>query len=280
MVSTSGHVGVSAKITEDDRRDELKEIFQEGCREFDLIKKCRDISYGAIIRTCAKDAADEEIKHELMVLFKRLDEALSGWQYKKAYAVLIHKAAAYISDTLNYTFEDAQIVTDDLEIYNEFLRYFKENGVENREIVLYNDGMISLENVNNISKLTSMALSKKVFLKSGAYLVIEPTEAMTVIDVNTGKAVKGKNSDEHIFKINIEAAEEIARQLRLRNLSGIIVIDFISMKDETYNRKLLDKLSGFTSKDVLPVKVVDITKLGLVELTRKKVRKPLHQMLM
>ena len=121
------------------------------------------------------------------------------------------------------------------------------------------------------------ALNKYVYLKSGATLVIEHTEAMTVIDVNSSKAVKKGDVEESIFKINCEAAKEIARQLRLRNISGIVVIDFINMKNSGYDMLLLDKFKEFVQKDFIPVKVVDITRLGLVELTRKKVNKPIFQ---
>lgn len=118
-----------------------------------------------------------------------------------------------------------------------------------------------------------------MWLKSGAYLVIEQTEAMVVIDVNTGKAVKGKSLDENLYKVNLEAAYECCRQLRLRNLSGIIIIDFINMKDPMYMNNIKNVLTEELEKDSVPAKFVDITKLGLVELTRKKIRKSLKEMM-
>ena len=117
----------------------------------------------------------------------------------------------------------------------------------------------------------------KVWLKSGAYLVIQPTEALVSIDVNTGKAIsKKKDVQKTFYKINVEAAREIAAQLRLRNLSGIILVDFIDMESEQDQKSLLELLRQEVRKDQVQTTVVDMTKLGLVEITRKKVRKSLY----
>ena len=121
------------------------------------------------------------------------------------------------------------------------------------------------------------ALGKKVWLKSGGYLVIEPTEALTVIDVNTGKYAGKKALRDTIMKINLESALEIGHQLRLRNLSGIIIIDFIDMELEEDRMLLVNRLHEILSKDPVKTTVVEITKLNLVEVTRKKIRKPLHE---
>ena len=122
-------------------------------------------------------------------------------------------------------------------------------------------------------------LLKRVWLKSGGYLVIEPTEALTVIDVNTGKYDGSKNVEETFALINREAAQETARQIRLRNLSGIILIDFINQKDRQAAKELLEELRSLCKDDPVPVRVVDITALGLVELTRKKVKGTLAEQL-
>jgi len=129
-----------------------------------------------------------------------------------------------------------------------------------------------------VSRVLEDALRKRVWLKSGAYLVIEPTEALTVIDVNTGKAINKKDMRSHILSINREAAAEAARQIRLRNLSGIILIDFINMPDPTDKADLLEHLNGLLSEDPVKTTLVGISKLDLVEITREKVRKPLHEM--
>ena len=120
-------------------------------------------------------------------------------------------------------------------------------------------------------------LRKRVWLNSGAYLVIEPTEALTVIDVNTGKAINKKDMHSHIYAINREAAAEAARQIRLRNLSGIILIDFINMPNREDKDELMKYLKGLLEEDPTQTTLVGISKLDLVEITRQKVRKPLHE---
>ena len=121
---------------------------------------------------------------------------------------------------------------------------------------------------------------QRVWLKSGAYIIIQPTEALVSIDVNTGKAISKKKDVQKTFlKVNLEAAKEIAYQLRLRNLSGMILIDFIDMKDEENNQLLMETLREECSKDGVKTSVVDMTKLGLVEVTRKKTRKTLYEQL-
>ena len=144
------------------------------------------------------------------------------------------------------------------------------------EIPLYTDEY-TLTLRYSLASLLEKTLSKRAYLKSGAYLVIEPTEAMTVIDVNSGKSIKGKNAEEQFLKINIEAAKEIARQLRLRNISGIVMIDFINMKEESHNHELMKNLAEYVRTDPVRTTVVDMTKLGLVELTRQKGKRALHE---
>ena len=123
----------------------------------------------------------------------------------------------------------------------------------------------------------SQALGERVWLKSGGYLVIQPTEALTVIDVNTGKFEGGKKREAAFLKINREAAAEIARQLRLRNLSGIIIVDFINMEEEESKEILLSELDGRLRRDPVRTTLVDMTKLSLVEITRQKRERPLAE---
>ena len=276
IIHSDSTVGVSSKIKDNQVRDNLKALFKEVLSDFEAEKKCKDITYGAVIRTKAADSENvstQDIKKEMLELLKKLDDMLSKAAFMSAYSVIYKNEAAYLKDMCIFSkHPECEVITDSPEIYNEFTNTY------NTEIKLYNDEMISLTNLYNLKSLTEKALSKRAYLKSGAYLVIEHTEAMTVIDVNSGKAIKGRNSEENIYKINCEAAMEIARQLKLRNISGIIIVDFISMKNEILNQNLLNELKDFTKNDFIPVNVIDITRLGLVELTRKKVRKPLHEM--
>ena len=139
------------------------------------------------------------------------------------------------------------------------------------------------ENEYPLSKLYSLEtelehiLSPKIWLKSGGFLIIEPTEAMVVVDVNTGKSIGKKDRERHILNINTEAAIEIARQIRLRNLSGIIMVDFINMEASDSKKSLTATIKKELAKDKVPSHFVDITKLELYEITRKKIRKPIYE---
>ena len=131
----------------------------------------------------------------------------------------------------------------------------------------------------DVESVLKSASDRRVWMKSGGYLVIEPTEALTVIDVNTGKYTGKKTPAETILKINLEAADEVARQLSLRNLSGIIIVDFIDMESKEDQETLMRTLGEELSRDPVKTILVDMTRLGLVEITRKKVRRPLHEIL-
>ncbi len=145
------------------------------------------------------------------------------------------------------------------------------------KLCMYEDRMVSLKALYRLEKGLSDALATKVWLKSGAYLIIEPTEALTVIDVNTGKYTGGKDKQKTIQKINLEAAAEIARQLRLRNLSGIILVDFVDMEGKEAQEALLSFMRELLKKDPMKATAVDMTALGLMELTRKKQKKTLAE---
>ena len=173
----------------------------------------------------------------------------------------------------------SEIITDDPILYQQIKEYLTCYQPEDlQKLRMPEDSSISLDRVYRISLQLNEALQKRVWLKSGGYLVIEPTEALTVIDVNTGKAVtKKKNVQETFFQINVEAAKEIAKQIRLRNISGIIIIDFINMQEEKAREDLLYTLKEFVKQDPVKTTVIDMTALSLVELTRKKERRPLYE---
>lgn len=185
----------------------------------------------------------------------------------------------YLESVINARMEELkEIITDDREIYQEILS-LNDNDAAGK-VRLYEDPMLPLAKLYSIDSQITDALKERIWLKSGGYLVIQPTEALTVIDVNSGKFITAKYDREAGFlKVNKEAAIEIARQLRLRNYSGIIVIDFIDMKEPGYNEELLDVLNEAVSHDPVKTTVVDITRLGLVEITRKKIKKPLYEQL-
>ena len=171
--------------------------------------------------------------------------------------------------------EYSQIVTDDPDLYKSLAGYC-ETYLPDKEVRLYQDSGMPLSKLYALESKLDMALKPKVWLKSGGYLVIEPTEALTVIDVNSGKNESGVGGDA-LRRLNHEAAEEIALQLRLRNLSGIILVDFINMKGHDSGEELLEHLRDLVRSDRMRTEVVDITPLGLAEITRTKKRQPLAE---
>lgn len=271
-------VGVSSKITDSARKKKLKTLMQnlliaEQDAQFYLaegnvaeIERIKKLTFGGIIRTQAEHAEDAAITREIEGQARLLYSIMKKSEYATQYTCLYHTEVEYIKDIRRmHALQDVEIVTDIPEVTEAI-----------SEIPLYTDEY-TLTLRYSLASLLEKTLSKRAYLKSGAYLVIEPTEAMTVIDVNSGKSIKGKNAEEQFLKINIEAAKEIARQLRLRNISGIVMIDFINMKEESHNHELMKNLAEYVRTDPVRTTVVDMTKLGLVELTRQKGKRALHE---
>lgn len=204
-----------------------------------------------------------------------LDNIKARKNYIKSPSMLYAGESDYIEiikDRLKYTTFD--IVTDIKEVYEKILSFLKENHSEivNR-VRLYEDPMITMNKLYSIDTLFESALDKRVWLKDGGYLFIEPTEALTVIDVNTGKNVQKKDASAVKLKTNLEAIKESARQMRLRNISGIIVIDLINTSDKSEVDLLYHTMKDYLKEDRLNTVAIDITKLCLFEITRRK-RKP------
>ena len=204
-----------------------------------------------------------------------LDNIKARKNYIKSPSMLYAGESDYIEiikDRLKYTTFD--IVTDIKEVYEKILSFLKENHSELADRVrLYEDPMISMNKLYSIDTLFESALDKRVWLKDGGYLFIEPTEALTVIDVNTGKNVQKKDASAIKLKTNLEAIKESARQMRLRNISGIIVIDLINTADKSEVDLLYHTMKDYLKEDRLNTVAIDITKLCLFEITRRK-RKP------
>lgn len=171
--------------------------------------------------------------------------------------------------------EFSELVTDDSLLYSQLEAYVKAH-LPGKSLRLYEDSLLPLNKLYSLESRMEDALRERVWLKSGGYLMIQPTEALTVIDVNSGK-FEGKT--DAFFRVNMEAAEEIARQLRLRNLSGIIIVDFINMNEAKSRAEVMDCLRKYVRRDKIQTVVVDMTPLGLVEITRRKITKPLREVL-
>ena len=232
---------------------------------------------GYVFRTNCRELHGnyEPLEKELMELTKRANDFLGIAIHRTCYSLLSEAPAPYLSAVASmYQNEYDEIVTDDKVLYEKLTSF---NGLPAGKIRFYEDKQLPLQKLYSVETKLSEALSKQVWLKSGGYLVIEPTEALTVIDVNTGKSIGKGTPVEHYFRTNMEAAVEIARQLKLRNISGIVIVDFINMESKAKEEELLSKLKMALKGDAVKTKVVDITPLGLVEITRQKINKPLAE---
>lgn len=235
-----------------------------------------------VIRTQAQELSDLSVlTEELKLLLAQADRLLLTGKTRTVFSLLTESAPGYLKFLQENPsrFPD-KIVTDELSVFQTLQSYYQKNDCSKLSgLFFYQDEKLSLAGLYGLGTKLSDAVSKNVWLKSGGYLVIEPTEALTVIDVNTGKYSGKKNVDETFLRINEEAACEVARQLRLRNLSGIILVDFINMRKKEENLHLLSLLRDACRRDSVSVTVVDMTALGLVEITRKKVSRPLAEQL-
>ncbi len=265
-------VGVSAKIVEDKERKRLKAIAMS----------YKHKEYGFIIRTNAAYVPEEKIVTEMKKLIEAYENIRQFGVHKSCFSLLFRTPPNYICDIRDsYTDNVNEFITDNEVLYHNMKEYLEVYQPEDLEkLRYYNDPIYSLASLYGINDKLEDAVRPMVWLRSGGTLVIQPTEALTVIDVNTGKAVAGKKQVQETFlKVNREAAKEIARQIRLRNLSGIIIIDFIDMELKKDKELLMAELEEYLKKDPVKTTLVDMTALGLVEVTRKKVRKPLHEQL-
>lgn len=254
-------LGISSKIRNAGWKAAVKEWWETETHD----------GYGLIVRTNAESAGMEALKREKEKLASQYFDVLSKGMSRTALSLLYSPESFPLRTVKNtHTSEYREILTDLREIYEELL----SAGIDAR---LYEDENLPLSSLYSLNSALSEALSRRVWLKSGGNILIEPTEAMTVIDVNTGKTAGKKSFKETVLKTNLEAAGEIAVQLRLRNLSGIIVIDFIDMEAEEDRQTLLSAFRKLLAQDPVPARLVDMTPLGLVEVTRKKLQKPLHE---
>ncbi|MGI6072036.1 MAG: ribonuclease E/G [Lachnospiraceae bacterium] len=230
---------------------------------------------GFIVRTNAASADIAEILEEARKIRESWERSVKKIPKK---AGLVYAALPeYLADVRDIHEElYNEIVTDDIMIYNEIKEY---PGKGSKTVRLYEDRKVGFKTIYEIEKHLSDALKRTVYLKSGGYIVIEPTEALVSIDVNSGSHISKRNPEGEILNLNLEAAVEVARQIRVRNLSGIIVVDFINMKNPKNSEILVEELRKMLRDDPGGAKLIDITRLGLVEITRKKERRPLYEAL-
>ncbi len=263
------HLGVSQKIESPEERQRLREVLKEA----DFVKEG-----GFIIRTVSAGQDKRELLNDARFVHDKWQKVLKLAKEKKAPA-LIYKEGDIIWKVVRDFFRDdvSAIHVDSRDEYEKICKYI-EALVDKKALrkVHYYGGEVPIFESHKISNELEKIYDQKVFLKTGAYIVIEPTEGVTVIDVNSGRYKVQASPEEAAFNVNMEAAPEIARQLRLRDLGGIIVIDFIDMSREEHKRKVLDILRAELSKDTAKTEVNRISNLGLVEMTRERTGKTLE----
>ncbi len=257
-------VRVSVKITDRDERDRLK-----NCVDTVLTK------YDIILRTKAAYADEEDIKAEAMELTAKLDRIYETSVSRTVFSKLYSADDVFSSYIRDCRFGEAdRIITELPEVYSGMKSEFPDI-----QVSLYEDKMLPLVKLHKIESTIESSKDHIVWLKSGAYIVIDRTEAMTVIDVNSGKNSQKRSREETFLNINTEAAREVARQLRIRNISGIIMVDFINMNNKKNYDRLIQALNEALKNDSCGACFIDITKLGIAEITRKKQRRPVTEIL-
>ena len=268
----AGNVGVSQRIEQEDERQRLRDIV--------IAARGKDAGGGFILRTAAEYASEEAIVYDL----KFLQRLWSSVQERIATAgpgdavhedlPLVLRVLRDISDT-----DVEKLRIDSRETFQRTEKFVQQFTPELAGKLEYYPGERPIFDLYSIDDEIQKALDRKVQLKSGGHLVLDQTEAMTTIDVNTGAYVGHRNLEETIFKTNLEAAQAIVRQLRLRNLGGMIIIDFIDMQTEEHKRQVLRSLEKHIERDHANCHISEISNLGLVQMTRKRTRESLEHIL-
>ena len=261
LVPESDSIGISRRLPDEDR-----------ARLRDVINSVRPPGFGVIVRTAAQHASAEELATDISRLVK-------GWERIQAEAAdggaprLVHEEPELLIKVIreHFTADFRKLLIDDRQAYDTVISYLQATAPDLVSKVSFYEDEIPVFDRYHVDDQLKKALDRKVFLPSGGHLVIDRTEALTVIDVNTGKFVGSSTLEDTVLQNNLEAAEEIGRQLRLRDIGGIIVIDFIDMESLDNQQKVLRRLKETLAKDKTRTQVFDVSHLGLVEMTRKNV---------
>lgn len=270
LMPTVNHIGVSRRIEDKEERERLRHIIEE----------IRPVPLGCIIRTVSEGASREKLKSEMDFLLKLWGQIQKRMERGSGPCLLYKDLSISLRSVRDlFTREVDRLVIDSPEEYkniSDFISTFARS--LSYSVELY-EGREPIFDAFGIEMEISRALEKKTWLKSGGYIVIELTEALTAIDVNTGSYVGKRNIEETILKTNLEAVKEIAYQLRFRNIGGLIVIDFIDMEKKSNRERVFVTLKEALSKDKAKTNILRMSDLGLIEMTRKRTRSNLNRLL-
>jgi len=270
LVPTSDHIGISRKIEDETERNRLKEI----------VESLRRDNFGYIVRTAAEDVQKEKIAYEMGFLKNLWDNIQNKYQTAPAPSLLHKEVTISLRAVRDLLLNEAEkLIIDSRSGYESILSFLDSFVPSLKDSVEFYEGLEPIFDAYNLEGDISRALTKKVWLKSGGYIVIEHTEALIAIDVNTGRFVGKYNLEETILKTNLEAVKEIAYQIRLRDIGGIIIIDFIDMKKKSNQEKVFNALKQVLLKDKSKTHILPISEMGLIQMTRKRIRKSLTRIL-
>jgi ribonuclease G len=265
------HIGISQRIGDDSERELLRERME---------KILGDGHHGYIIRTSAEHATDEELRADIDYLNRIWADIRQKAVTLPARSLLFQDLSLQLRVLRDMVTESTEeVLVDSRENHARMCEFAEQYVAEIRPRIRHYTGERPLFELYGVEAEIEKALSRRVNLKFGGYLIIDQTEAMTTIDVNTGGFVGTRNFDDTIFKTNLEATHVIARQLRLRNLGGIIIVDFIDMDNEEHQKAVLDELAKSLAPDRTKITISGFTSLGLVEITRKRTRESLAHIL-
>ncbi len=260
----SSHVGISRKIEGREERSRLRKMAKE---------ILPPNSGGIIVRTVGEEVTQEILEKEFKRLHEQWQKIQRRAQSQRAPAQ-VHREAKLVSGIIRDLFSDKfdRVVVDSKEVYNEISQYVKNVDPDLLDRVQLYQDPVPLFDRYNVDEEIQKAFLRRVELPSGGYIIIEPTEALVSIDVNTGKYTGKKDPEHTILRTNLDAAREIAKHLRLRDIGGIIVVDFIDMESQANRDKVLQELKGHLGRDRARTKAFEVSDLGLIEMTRQRVR--------
>jgi ribonuclease G len=271
FMPNADNIGVSSRIENEEDRSRLKNNLLE--------QELRVEGAGYILRTAAEVADKDAIASDIKYL-NRLWEKINNTSQVKAGNVVHKDLPLYLRVLRDMVDEDLEVIrVDSRETYLSMMEFAENYVPEVAELIEHYPGERPIFDLHGVEDEIQKGLERKVQLKSGGYLIIDQTEALTTIDVNTGAFVGSRNLEETIFKTNLEAAQGIARQLRLRNLGGIVILDFIDMLVDEHKRQVMRALEKALEKDHARTSISEVSVLGLVEMTRKRTRESLEHVL-
>ena len=273
LMPDNHNIGVSGKIEQHAERERLRH----------MIERLREESgkdYGYIVRTAADGISEDELRRDVEFLHKLWENIARSARESSAPTMVYSDLPLVLRILRDMVGEKiGRVLIDSRETANKVEEFCQQYIPDLANVIVHYPGERPIFDLHGVEEEIQKALQRKVPLKSGGYLIIDQTEAMTTIDVNTGGFVGNRNLEETIFRTNLEAAQAIARQLRLRNLGGIIIIDFIDMLQNDHKQQVLKLLEKSLEKDYAKTYVCDVSPLGLVEMTRKRTRESLEHIL-